>query len=329
MEAPPVQYAKTEDGYNIAYAVGGEGPELVLLPVLFSNLRFDSPRDAWLRRRFRVLSYDARGLGMSTRGLRDGVSMEDYLRDLAAILPRAGFTRFALGVAYSLWRVAVRYAARHPDRVSALVVVNPDPPIESSTREHRFAAMASQAWEHYLLMTSRTYGGDVDRMKAGVTREDYLRMLRAVMEDDATPLLSSLAAPTLLIAQRQPGVAEEDSLVAVARQLAAAIPNARMMMTGDISDDPSEVFHQIEEFLLGIVAQDEGRATHAQPADGLSGREIEVLRLIAAGKSNQQIADALVISLNTVARHVSNIFDKTGAANRTEAAGYARDRGLV
>jgi DNA-binding CsgD family transcriptional regulator len=63
--------------------------------------------------------------------------------------------------------------------------------------------------------------------------------------------------------------------------------------------------------------------------DGLSEREVEVLRLIAAGKSNQQIADELVISLNTVFRHVSNIFNKSGATNRTEAAAYANRHGLA
>jgi DNA-binding CsgD family transcriptional regulator len=62
--------------------------------------------------------------------------------------------------------------------------------------------------------------------------------------------------------------------------------------------------------------------------DGLSGREVEVLRLLAAGRTNQQIADTLFISLNTVLRHVSNIFDKTGAANRTEAAAYAHRHGF-
>jgi DNA-binding CsgD family transcriptional regulator len=69
----------------------------------------------------------------------------------------------------------------------------------------------------------------------------------------------------------------------------------------------------------------------AQPEypDGLSEREVEVLRLIAAGKSNRDIANALVISLNTVYRHVSNIFAKIGAANRTEAARYANRHGLV
>jgi DNA-binding CsgD family transcriptional regulator len=62
--------------------------------------------------------------------------------------------------------------------------------------------------------------------------------------------------------------------------------------------------------------------------DGLSEREVEILRLIAAGKSNQQIADALVISLNTVWRHVSNIFTKIGASNRAEAATYAHRNAL-
>ena len=56
---------------------------------------------------------------------------------------------------------------------------------------------------------------------------------------------------------------------------------------------------------------------------GLSQREVEVLRLIAAGKSNREIAADLFISLNTVANHVRNILNKTGANNRTEAAGFA------
>jgi pimeloyl-ACP methyl ester carboxylesterase len=56
---------------------------------------------------------------------------------------------------------------------------------------------------------------------------------------------------------------------------------------------------------------------------------VEVLRLIALGRSNQQIAAELVISLNTVLRHVSNIFVKTGSSNRTEAAAYAHRHGIT
>ena len=54
-----------------------------------------------------------------------------------------------------------------------------------------------------------------------------------------------------------------------------------------------------------------------------------MLRLIAAGRSNQQIADEFVISLNTVQRHVSNILTKTGLTNRVEAAVYAHEHGLA
>jgi DNA-binding CsgD family transcriptional regulator len=61
----------------------------------------------------------------------------------------------------------------------------------------------------------------------------------------------------------------------------------------------------------------------------LSQREVEVLCLLAAGKTNREIADALCISLNTVATHVRNILAKTGAANRTEAAAYALRHGLL
>jgi DNA-binding NarL/FixJ family response regulator len=81
----------------------------------------------------------------------------------------------------------------------------------------------------------------------------------------------------------------------------------------------------IERFLADLPRP----ATPPRTAvEGLSVRELEVLRLLAAGRSNQQIADELVISLNTVRRHVSNVFDKTGAANRAQAAVYARDHGI-
>ena len=62
---------------------------------------------------------------------------------------------------------------------------------------------------------------------------------------------------------------------------------------------------------------------------GLTQREVEVLRLVTLGKSNPEIAEELVISLNTVARHVSSILNKTNSANRAEAAAYATRVGLA
>ena len=63
--------------------------------------------------------------------------------------------------------------------------------------------------------------------------------------------------------------------------------------------------------------------------DKLSAREVEVLLLVARGRSNQQVADELVLSPKTVARHISNIFNKTGVSNRSAATAYAFEHGLA
>jgi DNA-binding NarL/FixJ family response regulator len=89
-------------------------------------------------------------------------------------------------------------------------------------------------------------------------------------------------------------------------------------------DRPTGALVAMDEFLRGLPAVPVPHPSQ----DGLSEREIEVLRLLAQGKSNAQIADELVISQNTVIRHVSNIFAKIGVDNRAQAAVYARDHGI-
>jgi ATP/maltotriose-dependent transcriptional regulator MalT len=67
----------------------------------------------------------------------------------------------------------------------------------------------------------------------------------------------------------------------------------------------------------------------SRPAGGLSEREVQVLRLVAAGKTNRAIADELYISEKTVARHVSNIFNKLGVSSRAGATALAYQRHLI
>jgi DNA-binding NarL/FixJ family response regulator len=62
---------------------------------------------------------------------------------------------------------------------------------------------------------------------------------------------------------------------------------------------------------------------------GLTPRELEILRLVASGRSNREIAEALFISIPTVKRHLTTILGKLGVANRTAAAAVAHERGLV
>ena len=85
------------------------------------------------------------------------------------------------------------------------------------------------------------------------------------------------------------------------------------------------------ERALALEAELGRAAARARPSypDGLSEREVEVLRLLAAGKSNRDIAEALVIAPGTAARHISNVFTKIGTTNRTEASRYAADHGLA
>jgi LuxR family transcriptional regulator, maltose regulon positive regulatory protein len=65
------------------------------------------------------------------------------------------------------------------------------------------------------------------------------------------------------------------------------------------------------------------------PVESLSQRELEVLRLIAQGATNQEIAEKLVVTVGTVKSHINHILSKLGAHNRTEAAARARSLGLL
>jgi DNA-binding CsgD family transcriptional regulator/tetratricopeptide (TPR) repeat protein len=79
--------------------------------------------------------------------------------------------------------------------------------------------------------------------------------------------------------------------------------------------------------LVGEIGSVQSSVSGAFP-DQLTAREVEVLRLLAIGRTNKDISVVLAISLNTVATHVRSILEKTGAANRTEAAAYAIRMGL-
>lgn len=81
--------------------------------------------------------------------------------------------------------------------------------------------------------------------------------------------------------------------------------------------------------LTAKVFQEFSRLAARKPPDGLTEREVEVLRLVAAGASNREIASKLFISEKTVKNHLSNIFQKIGVTDRTQAALYAIKQRLV
>jgi DNA-binding CsgD family transcriptional regulator len=115
------------------------------------------------------------------------------------------------------------------------------------------------------------------------------------------------ARARVLVARTLRELGDEDSATtefAVARRTFA-----------DVGAEPAA--HEIDQFL--------GRT---RPG-GLTEREVEVLRLVAAGRSNHEIAGVLVLSQKTVERHLSNIFTKLDVPSRTAAAAYAHEHGLM
>lgn len=116
-----------------------------------------------------------------------------------------------------------------------------------------------------------------------------------------------------------------------ARMLALRNSSGDAVRIRTILDDSAEIASELGMDSLTRQIERELNSTPARqrhPA-GLSDREVDVLRLLAMGRSNQEIGGELYITANTVANHVKNILGKTGASNRTEAAAYAVRSSLV
>jgi LuxR family transcriptional regulator, maltose regulon positive regulatory protein len=95
---------------------------------------------------------------------------------------------------------------------------------------------------------------------------------------------------------------------------------------------PLDCLARVQQAFAGhdaAVGSGRGSAAPAGMIEPLTARELEVLQFLAAGASNQHIAGELVVTLDTVKKHVSHIFGKLGAANRTEAVARARQLGVL
>ena len=164
--------------------------------------------------------------------------------------------------------------------------------------------------------------------------ENAVRIQDMFSNIDVLDRLPAVTVPTLVLhALHERQVPFEQG-----RQLGSLIPNARMVPLESrnhllLESEPARqtCLSEIRKFLgvdpPGDVTSAPAVQTDNRP-DGLTRREVEVIRLLASGKSNQEIAQDLIISFNTVTNHVKNILGKTGCSNRTEAAAYAISRGL-
>ena len=112
----------------------------------------------------------------------------------------------------------------------------------------------------------------------------------------------------------------------LAQRRGGGVPRSSALLNAALETSRELGMTALEQRCLALQRRIGGRPDYP---DGLSEREVGVLRLMAAGKSNREIAASLFISPNTVANHVRRILAKTGTVNRTEAAQYANRHRLT
>jgi LuxR family transcriptional regulator, maltose regulon positive regulatory protein len=166
----------------------------------------------------------------------------------------------------------------------------------------------------------------------GLIEAGALRALaRAAADDEAGAVAALALAEALMLACPQGYVRvfadEGPPMAALLGRLIAAQRSGQAA-----ADVPLGYLTRLQRaFGAGLPATDRCRDTAAVPGlvDPLTSRELEVLGMIAAGRSNQAIARELVVTLDTVKKHVGHVLGKLGAGNRTEAVARARELSLI
>ncbi|TGO05974.1 transcriptional regulator, LuxR family [Serinibacter arcticus] len=343
-----IRFCHSFDGVTIAYAVHGSGPPLLLDGCWLSHLQLDWTSPVWrhylveLGKIATLVRFDERGHGLSDRDVVDH-SLEARIADLEAVADHAGLDRFSLMAMAQAGPVSIAYAARHPERLSRLILYGSyADPLASSTPEEveldrTFQALIRVGWERPTPEFRRVFtslmipGATEEQMhwldelqRSAVSAETAMLAREIRSRADVRPLLGALSLPTLVVHSRGDRMNPFDK----ARYLATHIADARLVALESDNHIVLEaesawpvLLREITEFLAPDRA-----AAHEEAVDGdlvlLTDREIEVLRLASEGRENDEIARRLTLSVRTVERHLQNVYvklDLHGRSARTAA----------
>jgi pimeloyl-ACP methyl ester carboxylesterase/DNA-binding CsgD family transcriptional regulator len=346
-----IRYATTADGVRIAYLCVGEGPAVVFASNFAGDVHnYHQPityvrgvTDALVQRGWQVVLYDVRGMGSSDRDVGDW-SLEARGRDLDAVVRDLGLERFALAAVDHGGPTAITYAARHPERVSRLILMCT---WASGAKLYALPAMRLIAstppgeaeWKLVTSVIGSVVTDFVDPIRSRVATASMQKSMasealaffnHASAAIDVTELLPRVAAPTLVVHEPTFALGSYE----LCEEVAVGIPNARLAIVHERSvmgEAYGETVDLFDRFLRGDApSSSPGELTTSPSANGaLTPRERAVLRLLAGGRSNKGIASDLGISDRTVARHVTNLYAKLGVQSRAAATAYAVRRGLT
>jgi DNA-binding CsgD family transcriptional regulator len=220
--------------------------------------------------------------------------------------------------------------------VVALVLFNTDlgdVPEDRSYKPTQLEALATTNWEMYIETMVRTNWRTEDPelarrfLRESTTPQDWLIRAHAWTRYNALDVLPRLRVPALLIAK---GAGELSSTETVSRFIASQIPGSRLAVFDgaggglfSLAPETPPAIKLIEDLIKNATAGEPSEPSQEEPLAELTPREVEVLRLIARGLSNLQIADELVLSVRTVERHITNLYAKIGVHSKAQATAYA------
>jgi class 3 adenylate cyclase len=248
-----IQYATTTDGVSIAYTSLGEGMPFVLPPPAqpWSNLQAELQIDEWrhwyehLGEICKIIRYDGRGTGMSDRDVTE-LSVDAAVADLEAVVDAMGLEKFALEGLYYAGFTAIAYAAKHPERVSHLILwcAFPDNSVmRESSQNVALAKLMEVDYDLFLeTMMHQVLGwgeGDsahrlAQMMKDSLSKELAMASWDCYSDVNVTPLLPKIQCPTLVMHRRQFPLVT----MAQARALVSGIPNAKLCVLDGASLSP-------------------------------------------------------------------------------------------
>jgi RNA polymerase sigma factor (sigma-70 family) len=341
------RFCTSSDGVGLAYAIDGEGPPLVKASNWMTHLDYERESPVWrhwvreLSRGHTLVRYDERGCGLSDREFHGTPTIDTYVDDLAAVVNAAGFERFALLGLSGGGPTAIAYAVRHRERVSRLVLYG------TWARGRYLRDKAEMERARLLTDLIRVgWGGTVPAFRqvfssiyipsAGEEEKRWYDKLQQASSSGATAArlwesrnvtdvsetARHVTQPALVLHARDDGAVPYEE----GRRLASLLPDARFVTL----ESNNHVLQEAEPAWKAFLAEvrtflGESELSRAVPADlsELSSREYEVLDLVAAGMSNEEIAERLFLSTRTVERHLSNVYAKLRLSGKSARAAAA------
>ena len=334
------------DGRRIAYATVGDGPVLVMPSWWVSHLVEDWRDEGFrqfveaLARRYTVVRYDRLGTGLSDRERpADTLTLDYEVALLEAVVDELSPSSLSLfGMSCGACASAV-YAVRHPDAVDRVVLYGSYANGRALGPADALAAMVElvrSAWGIGSQMLADVFMPNVPPerrralaayQRAAATPETAAELLRLVFEYDVRDALAEMSVPTLVVHR------DRDRAIPfrVGREVAGLVAGAGFVSIPGDAHLPwhGDVADSVEAVAGFLRVPPPAREAPPDGVGELSAREREVLRLVAEGLSDADIAERLVLSPHTVHRHVANIRRKLGLHSRSAAAAAAARAGLI